>query len=83
MDDREQQALREELIAAMQEAYRVADEAEASGLTPEHREALAAPLERARELALRLDGELGPQSHYAAMVEAIERRFVQSKPLDS
>jgi len=76
-------ALRAQLIELMQEAYRIADTAESTGLTPELRHALADPLQRARALAAQLDHMLGPDSHYAEMVEAIERRFVQARPLDS
>ena len=75
--------LRTELIEAMQEAYGIADLAEGSGLTRELRTALANPLGRARALATELDGALGGESHFAAMVEAIERRFVEARPLDS
>ena len=63
------------LIAAMEELAAILDPVPDGPLPKDVRDALAAPLRRARELAATLDGESGPTSAYLLTLDAIEQRI--------
>lgn len=70
------ESTKDALIAAMEELAAILDPIPDGPLPQEIRQALAAPLLRARELAAALDAESGPTSAYLLTLDAIEQRIV-------
>jgi hypothetical protein len=74
-DNNRPESTKDALIAAMEELAAILDPVP-EGPLPEHvRTALTAPLQRARVLAVELDGESGPTSAYILTLDAIEQRI--------
>lgn len=69
-------ATKDALIAVMEELAAILDPVADGPLPASVRQALAAPLERARTLAAALDAESGPTSAYQMTLDAIEQRIV-------
>ena len=70
------ESTKDALIAVMEELASILEPVPDGPLPPEVRQALAAPLRRARELAATLDAESGPTSAYQMTFDAIEQRIV-------
>ncbi|MEP6657449.1 MAG: hypothetical protein ABJC33_09445 [Betaproteobacteria bacterium] len=70
------ESTKDALIAVMEELASILEPVPDGPLPPEVRQALAAPLHRARELAATLDAESGPTSAYQMTLDAIEQRII-------
>lgn len=76
--DNQPESTKDALIAVMEELAAILDPVPDGPLPKDVRNALAAPLRRARELAAALDGESGPTSAYLLTLQAIEQRITGS-----